>query len=328
MIPGVTVKLHPTGPWRIGPSNGEAEVVDILYHSDSLYSAVTGAMRDLGELEEWLAATAGNPAGSAVRFTSCFPFLGKEDLITPPRTLWPPAPSAKVRWSGARLVPVSVVRALLNGRPPDEDAWSVDGPSECLVPAGRSGPFRVSIRKSAAVDRLSGVALPHASACVDFQAGAGLWCDVGYANEEARARWQEAVQTAFRYLGDSGFGGKRSRGWGRCEVEFTDDEAGLANAPQGAKTFWMLSLFTPAAGDQIDWQRGNYAVVNRGGRVASPVRSGDEKKIVPMIEEGSVLAAAELPVGSAPDVAPDGFPHPVFRAGFAFAVPMPEPVTA
>jgi len=44
---------------------------------------------------------------------------------------------------------------------------------------------------------------------------------------------------------------------------------------------------------------------------------------VRMVEEGSVLVAASAPRGAAPDVAPEGFPHPVYRAGFAVAIPIP-----
>jgi hypothetical protein len=44
---------------------------------------------------------------------------------------------------------------------------------------------------------------------------------------------------------------------------------------------------------------------------------------VPMIAEGSVLYAGAALRGSAPDVAPDGFAHPVFRAGFAVSIPLP-----
>ncbi len=43
-----------------------------------------------------------------------------------------------------------------------------------------------------------------------------------------------------------------------------------------------------------------------------------------MVAEGSVLYADGVPLGSAADVAPDGFAHPVFRAGFALAIPLPE----
>ena len=47
-----------------------------------------------------------------------------------------------------------------------------------------------------------------------------------------------------------------------------------------------------------------------------------------MIAEGSVLIAAAAPQGASPDVAPDGFPHPVYRAGFALSIPLPAQVTS
>ena len=43
-----------------------------------------------------------------------------------------------------------------------------------------------------------------------------------------------------------------------------------------------------------------------------------------MVAEGSVLYAGGALCGAAPDVAPEGFAHPVFRAGFALAIPLPE----
>jgi CRISPR/Cas system CSM-associated protein Csm4 (group 5 of RAMP superfamily) len=88
--------------------------------------------------------------------------------------------------------------------------------------------------------------------------------------------------------------------------------------------YWLLSLFTPAPADSVDWGRGNYAVIARGGRVDSAAGSGQLKKQVRMIAEGSVLYASGILRGAAPDVAPDGFAHPVFRAGFAVAIPLPE----
>jgi CRISPR/Cas system CSM-associated protein Csm4 (group 5 of RAMP superfamily) len=87
---------------------------------------------------------------------------------------------------------------------------------------------------------------------------------------------------------------------------------------------WLLSLFTPAATDAIDWQRGNYTILARGGRIESPTASGELKKQLHMVAEGSVLYSTAAPTGSAPDVAPEGFAHPVFRAGFALAIPLPE----
>jgi CRISPR type III-A-associated RAMP protein Csm4 len=443
MNPGLLVKLRPTGPWRIGPDSGARNRVDAIYHSDSLYSAVTAAMAQLGELEEWLDATARHEA-AAVWFGSCFPFQDDLAFVVPPRTIWPPASpsatSARVRWRSARFVPLPVVQALLAGQPPDEDHWSVDGASECLMPAGRPGPFRTAVRWSAAVDRLTGATERHSIGCIEFRPGAGLWTVVSFEDAAARARWAGPVRAAFRVLADSGFGGERSRGWGRSEPpEFVEGDlpemilppaapapasvapAILLPAPEpqlepveqsepstteapglpteeaaasteatsvepvvdtpstpgtpdlpessataavestssiavlemeeieepveaptevepelapvaeqvvvvehGPKAHWLLSLFTPAPGDSVDWRRGNYTVLARGGRIESPAGSGELKKQVQMVAEGSVVYAESAPRGSAADVAPGGFAHPVFRAGFALAIPLPE----
>jgi len=340
-------KLRPTGPWRVGPDSGARDGVDSIYHSDSLYSAITGALRLLGRLDDWLDTTARNPEGAAVRFSSLYPFQNEIGFVVPPRSVWPPAPSAKVRWKGARFVPLGLVAPLVGGRSLEEDRWDVDGVSECLVPVGRSGPFRVGVRSAAAVDRLSGHVEPHAVACIEFLPGAGLWGVISFADQMQKDKWGESVRAALRLLADAGFGGERGRGWGRTETpEFIegslpqmilpDEPAQNAVTAEGEPTtlsennpaaappaYWLLSLFSPAAGDAVDWSRGNYFVVRRNGRVESPVRSGDLKKTLNMVGEGSVLLAGSPVQGAAADVAPDGFAHPVYRAGFALAIPIP-----
>jgi CRISPR type III-A-associated RAMP protein Csm4 len=323
MLSGLLIRLRPTGPWRIGPDSGDRDRVDRIYHSDSLYSAVSSAFAQLGLLEEWLDATARAPE-TAVRFSSCFPFQGDALLVAPPRNVWPPPPSTKVRWKGARFVPLSVVDSLIQGRPVHEE-WTVDGPSECLVPIGSQGPFRASVRSSAAVDRDGVTVAPHSTACLEFTPGAGLWLVAAFSNEAAREQWAGPLTAAFRLLADSGFGGERSRGWGRSEMpEIVAGELPgllMATAENTGETgYWMLSLFHPGAADTVDWQRGNYALTTRGGRVE---HFGDMKKPTRMVAEGSVIVASAEPQGAATDVAPDEFPHPVYRSGFALAILIP-----
>jgi CRISPR type III-A-associated RAMP protein Csm4 len=472
MNPGLVVKLRPSGPWRIGPDSGARNRVDVIYHSDSLFSAVTSAMSRMGRLTEWLDATA-RSATPAVCFSSCFPFIEEIGFVAPPRTVWPPLSSslkaAHVRWKSARFIPLTMVQSILAGERLDENRWSVDGPSGCLLPSGKQGPFRTSVRWGAAVDRLSGASERHSMACIEFRPGAGLWAVTGFADYAAREKWQESIKAAFRLLADTGFGGERSRGWGRSEApEFIEGElpgmiigeapaapepevvaeaqvlappvietmenlspeppmqeppdepsptppaeppaeeppveephpepepgpseppseepvpgveepgppapepipdssvsqppiAAVSEMPVAAATtavavavapepetietpesplaeplempvkerrsgqsHWMLSLFSPGPGDTVDWARGSYTLMARGGRVDSPAGSGELKKQIQMIAEGSVLVAETAPLGAAPDVAPDGFAHPVFRAGFALAIPLPE----
>src|SRR6202142_1475614 len=459
MNPAFVVRLRPSGPWRIGVDSGARDRVDRIFHSDALFSAVSQAMLRLGQLEEWLGATAGAAGEPAVRLSSLFPFLDEIQFVPPPRSLWPPPPSPKVRWRNARFVPLSLVRGLVAEKALHDNRWFLDGDSGWLLPAEpgeRSGPFRVALRSHAAVDRVSGAAVEiHRTACLEFAPSAGLGGVVSFADEDARARWSPVVQSAFRVLADTGFGGERSLGWGRsAQPEFVSGSlpglivpepvraplppappvraavhtptalellreytSGAAQsehrtasvsertpepeppapvesepaepasepaveaetavaveptepesvpeatpepvpetpeppaapvpepvpeipelAPQVAPAprpptvptpkrtetgYWLLSLFSPAQGDSVDWQRGSYTLAERGGRVDSPARAGEVKKIARMVEEGSVLLASAAPRGAAPDVAPDGFPHPVFRCGFALAVAIP-----
>jgi len=324
MPSGLLIRLRPAGPWRIGPDSGDRDRVDRIFHSDSLFSAISAAMSRLGTLEEWLDATVRAPE-PAVRFSSCFPFQGDTLFVVPPRNLWPPPPSSKVRWKGARFVPLSVVETLVSGHPIAEEGWMIDGASECLAPLGGSGPLRVSVRSSAAVDRWGGAVAPHSSACLEFAPLAGLWMTAAFADGAACERWLQPLTGALRLLADSGFGGERSLGWGSSEMpeilQGNLPDLVLKNGDHSASSaYWMLSLFHPSVSDSVDWQQGNYTLTTRGGRVEN---TGDPKKPTRMIAEGSVLVAASEPRGSATDVAPENSPHPVYRAGFALAVPIP-----
>jgi CRISPR type III-A-associated RAMP protein Csm4 len=347
MAGGLFLRLLPAGPWRIGGNSGARDEVDLLYHSDSVYAAVSDAMRQFGLLEEWLEATARNGAAPAVRFSSFFPCQEDVLFVAPPRSLWPPPTTVKLRAKGARFVPLPLVGRLLRDEPIEESEWAVDAASQCLTPRDavfrQGGPFRVNRRPAAAVDRLGGAALAHETACLEFRPGCGVWCVAEFFDDGAAGRWRSRVEGAFRLLGDSGFGGRRTQGWGRCELAEVRDvtlpsfvvplpaASAPAEAAGAAETqpaspepgYWLLSLFSAGATDSVDWGRGSYSLVSRGGRVESPAGWGAPKRLLRMVEEGSVLLASAPPVGAATDVAPEQFPHPVYRAGYAVAAPIP-----
>ncbi|MBI4903750.1 MAG: hypothetical protein HY820_08950 [Acidobacteria bacterium] len=367
MNPALLVKLRPVTPWRIAPDDGARDRVGSIYHSDTLYSAVSLAMQGFGWLDRWLAATTGS-AEPAVRFTSCYPFHQQTLLIAPPRNLWPPPPSTRQRWKAARFVPLKVVETLLepNGRLREDD-WVVDGESECVLPVSRSGrlagPLRRAMRRTVPVDRITGnTGDPGTTACLEFSADSGLWFVAVFASDEARTEWAGPVQTCIRLLADSGFGGERSLGWGRsAPPEFQEGvfpglvlvpkavpppapppppppppeppveaapvegvESETAPPPPPAEmAYWLLSVFRPGEQDGVDWTRGSYSLVERSGRVDSLAAAGEQKKNLRMVSEGSVVFSTSALSGSAADVAPDDFPHPVYRAGYALAIPIP-----
>ncbi len=344
------IRLRPLGPWRYGAEDGSPDSLDTLYRSDRLFSAVTIAMRQLGLLDEWLDATV-RARRPAITFSSLFPFQSDTLFAIPPSTLWPPPASAvttpspvfltKIRWKVARFVPLAVIDSLLTGESILADQWLPDPESACLLRRDRpsSSPLRAVTRSSAPVDRREGVS-HHTNplACVEFESGAGLWTLAGFGDSADEATWSDRVQAAFRLLADSGFGGRRSAGWGQSQApEFQRGEwpniilpkvaralrNSTSNGNGNASLYWLLSLYVPAPADQIDWAGGDYRLAVRNGRVESPVFPGVEKKSLRMVDEGSVLAAAVAPIGSAVDVAPDGFSHPVFRSGLALSVALP-----
>jgi CRISPR type III-A-associated RAMP protein Csm4 len=159
---------------------------------------------------------------------------------------------------------------------------------------------------------------------------------VSFATEEDRGRWSDPLKGAFRLLADSGFGGGRSRGWGLTEqpefregdwrellgLELAEERTGEGETAEPI-AYWLLSLYSPAADDDVNWSRGSYALTQRAGRVESRAAWGERKRTVRMLSEGSVVVAGKAPKGAAANVAPEGSRHPVYQAGFAFALPVP-----
>jgi CRISPR/Cas system CSM-associated protein Csm4 (group 5 of RAMP superfamily) len=347
--PALLIRLRPQGPWRYGPDDGGHDRVDTLYRSDRLYSALTLAMERLGFLPEWLNENVHDPG---ITFSSLFPFLADALYAPPPSTLWPPpaalltTPSptflTKIRWRAARFVPLSLIDSLLTGQPILADQWLPDPESGCLLRRDRpsTSPFRLSLRVGSPVDRISRRGQEaHSAACVEFEPSSGLWAVARFRDASVESTWSSRLEAAFRLLADSGFGGGRTKGWGKAHApEFQRGswpglllpkigrlENARADAVNGGSPslYWLLSLYSPAAGDTVDWSSGDYRLTVRSGRTESATQSGVLKKSVRMVEEGCVLAAATEPVGAAVDVAPDGFAHPVYRSGFALPVRLP-----
>lgn len=340
MQPALLIRLRPRGPWRYGAGEGGNDRVDKIFRSDRLYSAVTSAMRQFGWMDEWFDVTARAPAPQVV-FSSLFPYQGEMLFALPPRTVWPPPPAlvtapspvflSKIRWDAAEFVPTTVIDSLVTGRPILAEQWTPDPESGCLLRRDRpaTSPFRVVTRNRAAVDRLSGGAIQVESfACVEFEPNAGLWCAVRFADASAESRWSERLRAVFRLLGDTGFGAGRTIGWGQtAEPEIQSGTWPKIVLPRSARTngashsngapaaYWLLSVYSPSPADTPDWESGDYQLVTRGGH---------DKKTTRMICEGSVITAAQEPSGVAVNVARDGHVHPIYRAGFAMAVRLPE----
>ena len=156
MPAGLLIRLRPAGPWRIGPDSGDRDRVDRIYHSDSLYSAVSSRHGSPGHAGRMAGCHgACRRAGRAIQLV-----LSRTRAI---RCWW----CRRAICGRRRRRPRFAGKARdsfrwawwnrwLRARRLSEDGWTIDGPSECLLPFSTPpspGPFRVSVRSSAAVDR-------------------------------------------------------------------------------------------------------------------------------------------------------------------------------
>ena len=241
------------------------------------------------------------------------------------------AESAKIRYKGARFVPMSVVESLLAGES-DRRGSLVGGRRERVPDAshGAHGPFEIALRSSAGVDRHAAAAswsrTPPRAWSSRAARACGPWCSSrtprppsdGKRRFEARSCcWPIRASAA----NARAVGAARRRPSGNPGRRLKPP---IRSKQPRSKRYWLLSLYTPSANDAVDWKRGSYSTVSRGGRIESSARWGEPKSPTLMIAEGSVLLAVErIARRGAATWRPAGFPHPVYRAGFAVAVPIP-----
>ena len=89
----------------------------------------------------------------------------------------------------------------------------------------KRGAVPIAVRSNAALDRLNVGACEALHRLHRVLAGCGLWFLIGFASDDARREWADPVKAALRLFCDSGFGGERSRGWGRAEMpEFIEGD--------------------------------------------------------------------------------------------------------
>ena len=290
-------------------------------------------MSQLGLAEEWLQATATSAAAPAVRFSSFFPFVGDTLLVVPPRSLWPPPGIHQDSLQGRalrsafgdRIAAIARKRSTKTAGP-----WMARASAWCLPNQGR-GPFRVALRSSAGVDRLQNAAVEvHSTACLEFRAraasGPSFSLPMKLPRRNGRRRFRArcccwpipAWAASGRAAGAARKRPSGSRGRRRkLPLEQpTIARTGCCRSTRQPKTTqWIGSAATtpPCRGS---------------GRIESSARWGEPKQPTTMIAEGSVLLASNELRGAASNVAPEGFPHPVYRAGFAVTVPIPWRVAA
>lgn len=159
---------------------------------------------------------------------------------------------------------------------------------------------------------------------VSFAAGCGLWFAVRWLEDDPILK--SLLARLLHDLGDAGLGGERSVGFGACRIQ-----PGLTlELPEPGDDPWVtLSRYLPQESEleALAHPQAAYQLVSVGGWLSSPASSGQRRRAVNLMAEGSVFG----PLGSAvpgmiADVRPsyptdeDPLEHPVYRCGLALGV--------
>lgn len=180
------------------------------------------------------------------------------------------------------------------------------------------------------VDRLRQSSEIYYTGRVAYAPECGLWFPVAWRDAASPAceglSWRSLFERALGLLADAGLGGDRSAGLGG----FTWRAGATETWPQARPGAPMVTLSRyhpgldelPAAlqGDHI-----RYRLVSVAGYLSSPGRTALRRRRLWLIGEGSVLTATNpAGMGDLTDVRPvnSGIPHPVWRYGLAFPVPL------
>lgn len=350
MVERVAYVLEARSPFHFGERGVGLEGASVVLHSDTLFSALCWALREMGDdLDAFLSRfprmyKEGNftQAEPPLLLSSAFPCilgvylfpkpmvwilgLDRMDLVTRKKVKDVAFVSRSLL--GAMLAGQSVEEHLRSGRfLQGGSVWVTAQEAQALAPLAE--PLRgvqlwaEETAPRVTVDRVMNRSELYSVGRVRFPEASGLFFLVEYRDHTLRPM----VEKALRALGDEGIGGERSDGHGQFRLRVVPgSEVWDGLQPEEGQDFLTLSLYWPTRDEVMAGvlQGSSYRLLQRRGWVSSPDGMNLRRWGVRMLAEGSRLC--RRPVGALADVKPvatdpvPNVPHGVWRYGLAFPV--------
>lgn len=327
------VKMRPKGAFHIGERGIGYEGALEFIPADTLFSALCANYALLfGETEMVNELLPNDKPDWTPPFviSSAFPFAGSVRFY--PKPMLSP-PEASKRWKEVAWVSEGVLESWLKtGQVSTDDLTEIqDGTvvlttSEAGQLAQDLGVRSVESLRLWAIQRVPRVTLDvptNASSLfhfgrLNFHEGCGLFFFVRILRDDFAQKFFAAI----RLLGDEGIGGDRTVGHGSFEASFSQDVPQFCQPKQSSKFVTLSPLFPkPDEVRPLLSDGSRYSLTIRSGWVGGILPTPYRRKTVRMLREGSVLCgSADEFWGAIVNVAPDNFPHPVYRWGYAFPV--------
>ena len=344
------VRIKFTSPFRFGADNSGVGIEDAqpFFHSDTLFSSLCNAWARFGILDNDELIS----CGEKFLLSSSFIYVYKDSAV-----YFVPKPLISCCWlkglqctqkeqlekliKKAHWVTSDMFMHWLNSNPPD--CVFPENPRKLSERLDYGSLFREQIVVKHAQDRLTGACNLFYENQFEFKEApsCGLYFFVTLKDHS----FQDKFNLGLKALSQTGLGGERNFGLGRFEVDNangvlipiekdgSDLEFLFEDSICSHRCLFSLSLPTQSEINQLasntDSQIAQYDIVLRKGWTFSSVNMYQMKRqSIYMFSEGSVFSINRCPVGRIEDLAPlddiknTNFPHPIFRFGKSFSVPL------
>ena len=301
------------------------EKTETYISADTLFSAICQmwtTFYDTASLTDFLNPYTAENGSLPFTLTSAFPYANNVYLFPKPLIF----KSTSKKSKRVQFVSRSLFENIITGNPPDfdednlmnsEKVW-VNSEEKKQLKTANDNDFNVwttNTRPRVTIDRQTEESSIWHVETVQFNTDCGLWFAVNYDSDETKQK----IETLLRVLGDNGIGGERNAGYGL----FDFDEVALEiPTTEDGTQFVTLSPICPKSSDQLEHLlKGDIAYnLNPLTGWVTSAGAASKRKQINMFAEGSVLNSSDEPVGRLVDLKPKGYPHPVYRYGYAWQV--------
>lgn len=309
-------KLKPRSPFHLGEAGIGIERTTTYIHSDTLASAIFNAWIMLyGSLDEL------NPEDGrnfSFRISSAFPFIDKELLF--PKPLFPLLRIEDIppkEWKKTEFLPKKAFERIINGESLFKKDIQITDPldgKEKDVRETLKNHIKTGTPPSVAIGPLALSSNIYYRGMVFFSQHSGLYFLAQFDTPKIKQKFINAL----KFLEDTGIGGKRSTGCGYFILDSIEEIE--INAPPSATYYINLSLLFPDKETLQNLSLAFYHLIYRAGWSYSITkRKETRRKSIWMLAEGSIFK--NKPAGEILNLAPEDFPHPIYRYGLAFPIP-------
>ena len=304
------------------------EKTETYIPADTLFSALCqtwATFYDTASLTDFLNQYTAENESPPFTLTSAFPFT--HDVYLFPKPLIFKSTSKKNK--RVQFVSRSLFENIITGNPPTfdekdeknvitgEKVWVNSEEKKQLKKAmdEKLNVWETTTRPRVSIDRQTEESSIWHVETVQFNTDCGLWFAANFDSDETKQK----IETLLRVLGDNGIGGERNAGYGL----FDFDEVALEiPTSEDSTQFVTLSPICPKSSDQLEHLlKGDIAYnLNPLTGWVTSAGAASKRKQINMFAEGSVLNTYDEPVGRLVDLKPKGYPHPVYRYGYAWQV--------